>query len=144
MRHRKVHRDDLILPDLSYEIVGCAYDVFYTIGTGHLEKSYQKALRISFKKAGLSFEEQVCYPLEFEGEVIGRNYLDYVVNKQIVVEIKKDGRFSKSNIDQVLRYLAVTKMKLALLVNFGLDGVKVKRVLNFKQVELDNDRQDPE
>jgi len=137
MTHRKVHREDLVLPDLSYEIVGCAYEVYNSIGSGHPEKYYQKALALSFKKARLSFQEQVYYPLEFEGEVIGRNYLDFVIKKQVVVEIKKNGRFSKSNIDQVLRYLSVTKMQLALLVNFGLDGVKVKRIINFKQIEID-------
>lgn len=144
MAHRKVHREDLVLPDLSYEIVGCAYEVYNTVGSGHPEKYYQKALSLSLKKARLSFQEQVYYPLEFEGEVIGRNYLDFVIKKQVVVEIKKDGRFSKSNIDQVLRYLAVTKMKLALLINFGIDGVKVKRIINFKQVELNKGGQNEE
>ena len=122
------------MPDLSYQIVGCAYEVFNSIGPGHLEKYYQKALAIKFKNSALQFEEQVHYPLEFEGELIGHNYLDYVVDNKIVVEIKKDGRFSKANIDQVLKYLAVTKMKLALLVNFGLDGVKVKRIINFSEM----------
>ena len=135
MTHRKVHKADLILPDLSYEIVGCAYEVFNSLGAGHPEKYYQKALALAFKKAGLAFKEQVHYSLEFEGEVIGRNYLDYVVDSKVVVEIKKDGRFSKANIDQVLRYLSVTKMKLGLLVNFGLDGVKVKRIINFHENE---------
>lgn len=40
----KLQRNDLVYPELSYEIVGCAYDVFNELGPGHTEKNYQRAL----------------------------------------------------------------------------------------------------
>jgi len=43
-----IHKDDLIYPELSYDIVGCAYNVFDELGLGHLEKVYHKAMGIAF------------------------------------------------------------------------------------------------
>jgi GxxExxY protein len=46
-------RKDIIEPELSYKIIGCAFEVLNTIGPGHLEKVYQKAMAETFRKAGL-------------------------------------------------------------------------------------------
>ncbi|MBL4578149.1 MAG: GxxExxY protein [Flavobacteriales bacterium] len=129
---RVLERDDLIYPELSYDIVGCAYDVYNDIGPGHLEKYYQKAMAVAFKLKGLTFEEQLYHPLEFKGEVIGRTFLDFVVENKVVVELKRSERYSKSHMDQVLNYLKITDLKLALLINFSNTEVSFKRVLNSK------------
>lgn len=129
---RVLKRDDLVYPELSYDIVGCAYDVYNELGPGHLEKYYQKALAVSFKLKGWTFEEQVYQALKFKGEVVGRIYLDFIVNEKIVVEVKRTERYSKSHMDQVLNYLKVTNLKLALLINFSDKEVSFKRILNTK------------
>jgi hypothetical protein len=41
-------KDNVLYPELSYAIIGCAYDVFNEIGPGHSEKTYQNALGVSF------------------------------------------------------------------------------------------------
>lgn len=124
-------RKDLILPELSYKIVGCAFDVHNSIGSGHPEKYYQKALATSFKKAGIIFEEQVYCALKYQDEIIGKNFLDFLVDKKIVVEIKKGKHYAKKNIDQVLEYLKISGLKLALLIHFGNESVGFQRVVNF-------------
>jgi GxxExxY protein len=123
-------RADLLHPELSYAIIGCAFEVYNTIGSGHQEKNYQKALREEFKLKKLSFREQVHYPLNYKGEFIGKNFLDFLVDGKVVVEIKKGNIFSKRHIDQVLNYLKLTNMKLAILINFGSEGVAFKRIIN--------------
>jgi GxxExxY protein len=62
--------------------------------------------------------------------MIGRYFLDFLVDNKIVVEIKKGDYFSKKNIEQVKAYLKVTNLKLAVLVNFTSSGVKFLRILN--------------
>ena len=47
------------------------------------------------------------------------------------IEIKKGSRFSKSHIDQVIEYLKMHNLKLAILINFGNDGVIFRRIVNF-------------
>ena len=130
MARVEVKKKDLLYPELSYEIIGCAFEVFNELGSGHSEKYYQKALSICFRQAPLNFQEQAYYPLKFKNEIVGKNFLDFVVENKIVVEIKKDVRYSKSHIDQVLRYLKTSNLKLAILINFGKEGVTYKRIVN--------------
>jgi len=127
---RVLKRGDLVYPELSYDIVGCAYDVYNEIGPRHLEKYYQNALALAFKLKGWTFEEQLYHPLKFKGKVIGKIYLDFIVDDKIVVELKRAERYSKSHLDQVLNYLKITDLKLALLINFSDTEVSFKRVLN--------------
>ncbi len=55
-----LNRSDLIYPELSYKIIGCAYEVFNSIGGGHKEIVYQKAMDIAFKrKRNKQFERAV-------------------------------------------------------------------------------------
>ena len=39
---KTVYKNDLLYPELSYKIVGCAYEVFNEIGGGHKEKHIKK------------------------------------------------------------------------------------------------------
>lgn len=129
---RVLQRDDLVYPELSYDIVGCAYDVYNEIGPGHLEKYYQSAMATAFKLKGLSYQEQVYHPLKFKNKIIGKSFLDFVVEEKVVIELKRTERYSKSHMDQVLNYLKLSDLKLALLINFSDSEVSFKRVLNIK------------
>ena len=124
--------DDLIYPELSYKIVGCAFEVYNELGFGHAEKIYQKALAISFTKHKLNFKEQVHYPIKFQGELVGKGYCDFLVEEKIIVELKKEDRFSKANIEQVNQYLKSSNLKLGLLINFSKSGAICKRIVNIK------------
>jgi GxxExxY protein len=131
MKDAQLKRKDLLFPDLSYKVVGCAFDVYNSLGGGHHEKYYQRALAEALNEDKLKFLEQVNYPLKYRNKIIGRNFLDFLVENKIVVEIKKDNRFSRSNINQVMEYLKLSNLKLAILINFGSNGVTFKRVVNF-------------
>ncbi|MBL4658539.1 MAG: GxxExxY protein [Flavobacteriales bacterium] len=120
----------ILYPDLSYQIVGCAYDVYNHLGPGHKEAFYQKAMSVALKDMGIAFVEQKYYPLKFKNAVIGRQFCDFVVQNKVVVEIKKGNNFSLSNIHQVLEYLKVSNLKLAILFNFGTTNVAYKRIIN--------------
>lgn len=130
IKRKEVKRDDLIYPDLSYDIIGCAYEVMNKLGGGHPEKVYQKGLAIEFSNKKFSFKEQLYAPIFYDGIVIEKSFLDFFVEEKVVVEIKKYTRFSKSHIDQVNRYLKSTGAKLALLINFSGDDIVFKRLVN--------------
>jgi GxxExxY protein len=121
---------EVVYPQLSYQIVGCAYEVYNSLGKGFPGKYYQKALAIELKSKGIKIKEQVYFPLEFKEELIGKNYLDFLVDDKIIVEIKQGNHFSKGHFEQITRYLKVSNLKLGLLINFSSTGVQVKRVLN--------------
>lgn len=129
----EIRRKDLIYPELSYKIIGCAFDVYNEIGSGHHEKYYQRALKEAFKEQKLNIKEQVYYPLKYKTKVIGKNFLDFLIKKIIVVEIKKGVSYSKRHITQVIEYLKATDLPLAILITFGNEGVSFKRIVNFKK-----------
>lgn len=127
----KLRRKDILYPELSYKIIGCAFDVYNELGAGHNEKYYQRALAEALKRIGLKFIEQQSFPLKYQGKTIGRSYLDFLIEDKIVAEIKKGERFSKRHIDQVMEYLRIGNLKLAILINFTNYGVTFKRIINF-------------
>ena len=56
-------------------------------------------------------------------------YADFVIDNKIILEIKAISQLSDSHIKQTLNYLAASKLKLSLLVNFGEDSLSYKRVI---------------
>jgi len=120
----------IVYQELSYEIVGSVFEVYNSIGYGYPEKYYQKAVASVFKTKNINFKEQVAYNLKLNGEIIARNYLDFLVEDKVIVELKQGNHFSKNFLDQVKKYLKITDLKLAILVNFTSSGVKFLRVLN--------------
>lgn len=123
-------RQDLVYPELSYKIMGCAFDVYNELGYGYPEKDYQKALSIAFKKKGIAFTEQSYFPIKFADELIRKGFCDFIVEEKIIVELKKNPRFARTHIERVNQYLKSSKLQLALLVNYTPTGVIYKRLLN--------------
>jgi hypothetical protein len=54
----KLKMDDLIYPELSYNLVGCAFDVFNQLGPGHSEKVHQRTFAEAMRIKGINFIEQ--------------------------------------------------------------------------------------
>lgn len=79
----------------------------------------------------MGYIEQAYYPVRYHNEEVGKDFLDFIVEDKVIVEIKKGVRYSKKHIDQVLEYLKTSGKKLAILVSFGTDSVRFKRVINF-------------
>jgi GxxExxY protein len=126
----ELKRNDILYPELSFIIVGCAFEVHNKIGYGFKEIIYQKALSLAFKEKGLSFREQVLFEIKFKDQILGRRFLDFHVEEKIIIEIKRSDKYSKMHIDQTVEYLKMTQLKLAILINFGKEGVTFKRLIN--------------
>ncbi len=134
----KINSNKIIYKELSYQIVGILFEVYNDLGYGYQEKYYEKAIEKYFIAAKLKFKRQAPYKIAVKDEVIGRYYLDFIVEDKIVLEIKKGNYFSKRNIEQVKGYLKATGMKLAILANFTPSGVKFLRVLNPANLKSEN------
>lgn len=122
--------DKVIYKELSYRIIGVLFDVYNDLGYGYQEKYYQRAIEKYFKAAGINFLRQVPYKIMAKGELIGRYYLDFLIENKIVLEIKRGNYFSKTNIGQLKGYLKATGKKLAIIACFTSSGVKFFRALN--------------
>lgn len=123
---------DILFPELSYQIMGCAFEVYNTLGAGLLEKQYQKALALEFKQKGILFTEQAYYPVEYKGTNIGKGSMYFLVDEKVVVELKRGDNFSRNHIQQVVSYLKYLGLQLGILIQFTKDSVKHKRILNIE------------
>jgi GxxExxY protein len=123
-------KDKVIYKELSYKIVGILFEVYNELGYGYKEKYYEKAIKQALRDSNINFKCQAPYKINFKNRLLGINYLDFVVENKIVLEIKRGSYFSKQNLTQVLEYLKITKLKLAILANFTANGVKFIRLLN--------------
>jgi GxxExxY protein len=71
--------------DLTKMIIGCAYKVHNTLGSGFLEKVYENALRIELEKLGLRVKQQEPVNVTYEGHVIGEYFADLWVEERLVI-----------------------------------------------------------
>ena len=111
---------DLIYKEETYEIVGAAMDVYYTMGVGFLEPVYQEALAIEFERRRIPFEREKRLELFYKGTKLNRTYSpDFVCFDDIVLELKVVVQITGSHAAQLINYLKVMQKRLGLLVNFG-------------------------
>lgn len=123
-------KDEAYLNSFTEQIIGCAYTVGNVLGSGFLEKVYEKALTHELQKIGLEVACQCPIKIIYDGINIGDYFADLVVGKEIIVELKTVKNIESVHLAQCLNYLKATNMKLALLINFGNNSVQVKRVIN--------------
>ncbi len=120
----------MIEKELSYKIVGALYSVYNEMGYGYKEKIYENAVATNFVQDKIKYIRQAPFKVAYKGEIVGRCFIDFVVEGRIVLELKIGKYFSRKNIYQVKEYLKVTNLPLAIIANFTPDGVRFLRVLN--------------
>jgi GxxExxY protein len=114
----------------SYKIIGCCMEVHRELGEGHDEVIYKDALEIELSRQGISFLREREYKVAYKGVMLPHNYFaDFVVMDKIILETKAVECLADSHVKQTLNYLAMSKLKLGLLVNFGEDSLAYKRVV---------------
>ncbi len=118
------HKDD------SYKIVGIIIKVYKDLGYGYQEKYYYRAIKEALVQAGFVVEEQLLTKLAYAGKSIGRYYLDFLINKIIVLEIKVSNEIYPRHVKQVLGYLTANNLQLGIIAAFTKNGVIFKRVVN--------------
>lgn len=104
--------------ELTEKIIGAAMKVHSALGPGFLEKIYENALLRQLSKIGLSAAQQVRYPVNFDGFLVGEHFLDIVVEGKVYVELKCHP-FADLEKAQVASGLKASGVELALLINFN-------------------------
>jgi GxxExxY protein len=114
--------------ELTELIIGAAIEVHRILGPGLLESIYEEALFVELGLRGAECERQVPVEVFYKGVAIKGQRIDLVVAHAVIVEIKSLSNLPDVATAQVLSYLRATKLKRALLLNFGcaklVDGIK--------------------
>jgi GxxExxY protein len=121
---------NLIYKEESYSIISCCLEVHKILGKGFLEVVYKDELSREFNIRGIPSEREKKFEIYYKEIILPHFYCsDFIVFNKIVLEIKAQHNIIDQNYKQLINYLAVSKMKLGLLVNFGEDSLKFKRVV---------------
>jgi GxxExxY protein len=124
------HEENLIARELSYKVIGLCMEVHNRLGRGFNELVYQDALEYELKVASVSYSRERTYQIRYKDAVLHHVYkADFVIEDTILFETKAVSLISDSHVKQVLNCLAASGLHIGLLVNFGADQLRHRKVL---------------
>lgn len=114
---------------MTEQVIGCAFTVANTLGSGFLDKVYENALALELREAGLSVQQQRAATVTYKGVLIGEYIADLLVEGTIIIELKTVRALDRAHRAQCLNYLRATGKSLCLLINFGTPRIEIQRVV---------------
>jgi GxxExxY protein len=120
---------EIIHEELSGIIIGAAMDVLNELKPGLDEKLYERALIVELTHRGRTVSVQSSFPVFYRCELIGNLIPDLIVDDAIIVDPKFVLCFTETHMAQMIGYLNVTRLELALLLNFRNARLEWKRVV---------------
>jgi len=133
--------DDFKHKELTEKIIGLFYKIYNKLGYGFLEKVYENAMMIEFRKAGINAQAQAPIVVKYDNEVIGEYTADILVENKVIIEIKAAKLLMAENEAQLLNYLKATDKEIGLLINFGPKSeVKRRAFDNKNKIGMENQR----
>jgi len=118
--------------EITFKIIGCAMKVHNTLGNGFQEVIYQRCLAIELRKAALEFEREKEQVIYYEGEEVGTRRADFIVEGNIMVELKALINLEDVHLAQAKNYVVAYDLPTGLLINFGATSLQYKKVFNPK------------
>jgi GxxExxY protein len=119
--------------ELTYKIIGCAMKVHNKMGPGFQEVIYQRCLAIELERVGLSFAREQEQPVFYDGIQVGTRRADFVVENQVVVELKAVVQLEDVHLAQAKNYTVAYSFPLGLLINFGGKSLEHKLMFNSRR-----------
>jgi len=124
------NQHNMTLDEITYKINGCAMKVHGTLGNGFQEVIYQRCLDIEMKKAGLDCRREVEQKIYYDGIDVGTRRADFIVENQIIVELKAVINLEDVHLAQAKNYVIAYGFPIGLLINFGSTSLQFKKVYN--------------
>ena len=119
--------------DITRDIIGAAMAVLNELKPGLDEKLYENALVIELEARGHTVEQQREFPVHYRGKYIGKLVPDLIVDGQVIADPKVASAFSETHLSQMLGYLNITGLEVAILLNFKDAKLTWKRVVTGEQ-----------
>ena len=127
MKHEKITR----------AIIGAAMKVHSRLRPGLDESFYEKALVIELVGMGLRVDNQREYPVHYEGHFLGKLIPDLIVEEAVIADPKVVKEFNEAHVSQMLGYLNITGLEVALLLNFRNASLQWKRIVSGSSTQDD-------
>jgi GxxExxY protein len=127
----------LIHEELSGTIIGIAMEVLNELKPDLDEKLYERAIVIELRRRGHTVDTQREFPVFYRNEPIGYLMPDLIVDDKIIVDAKVVAAFNEAHVAQMVGYLTISGLELALLLNFKSARLEWKRVVQQRWKESD-------
>jgi len=115
--------------EITSRIIKCAYNVHNELGNGFQEVIYQRALQYEFIVNNLIFEREKEMDIWYRGNKIGERRVDFLVDADIMVELKAMTELQPVHFAQLMNYIEAYKVKIGLLINFGANKIEIRRFI---------------
>jgi GxxExxY protein len=120
---------DLIAEELTQKVIGAFFEVSRILGSGFLEKVYERALVAELRLVGLSVSTQSRFEVGYKGQSVGDYVPDILVEDCLIVELKCVDSLRPEHAAQCMNYLRVSERPVCLLVNFQKARVEWRRIV---------------
>jgi GxxExxY protein len=115
---------------ITYAIIGCAMKVHNFLGNGFQEVIYQRCLQIEFSRIKLNFGREIEQIIYYDGVAVGTRRADFVVENEVIVEIKATINLEDVHLAQAKNYVVAYNFPRGLLINFGSTSLQYKLIFN--------------
>jgi len=132
----------MLYKEITEDVIGAAMAVLNELKPGLDEKLYENALVIELQARGRLVEQQRDYPVHYRGHFIGKLVPDLIVDGKVIADPKVATAFNDAHIAQMIGYLNITGLEVALLLNFKNPKLEWKRVVNEKNRKITSDADD--
>jgi GxxExxY protein len=112
------------LKDVTERIISCAMEVHSTLGPGLLESIYEEALAHEFSLRNIKYKKQKDINLNYKGKDVGNHRIDFLIDDDVIVELKAVTAMHKIYDAQLLTYLKAMDKRVGLLINFNVERLK--------------------
>ena len=110
---------------ITEKIIKAAIEVHRQLGPGLLESTYERCLAKEFDISAIRYERQRACQLLYKGLLLEEAYrIDFLVEGEVVLEIKSTHEISPTHDAQILTYLRLLNLKRGLLLNFNVPILK--------------------
>ena len=114
----KEKKDRFLHKALTHDMIGASMDVLNELRPGLDEKVYENALVLELQARGHKVDQQRRFPVYYRGQIVGTLVPDLIVDDLAIADPKVVSAFNDNHIAQMLGYLNITGLDIALLLNF--------------------------
>ena len=124
-----MNADEHGFDSLTEQVLAAVFEVSNALGSGFLEKVYERALLRELSIRGIRATTQASFSVNYKGRCVGEYFADIPVEDVLVVELKCVESLASGHTAQCLNYLRASGRTLCLLVNFQKPKVEWKRIV---------------
>lgn len=128
---KEILKDNAALDLITEKIIGCAYEVSNTLGSGFPESVYEKALHHQALKTGLRAERQFQMKVFYDAVLVGEFFADLLIEEKVLIEIKAVRELDELHVAQAMNYLKASGSPICLLINFGRPKMEIRRFIPY-------------